>query len=55
MKKETKIIWSYSLEECEQLWQKYYMWNDWDVHKSLEVKWNWRKFKYMFTFTVIKK
>jgi len=49
-----KTIWSSDLDYCESVWQNVYMVDGRDIHKPLEVKWNWLKFDYQYTFTVIK-
>ena len=47
-------IWCSELQEAEDLWQKVYMLDDWDVEQPIEVKWNWKHFGYLYTFKVSK-
>jgi len=39
-----------TMEELEKIWQTELMGNGWDVHKPLDVRWNWYKFDYEYYF-----
>ena len=54
VRRSVLTIWCSDLQEAEDLWQKVYMPDDWDVDQPIEVKWNWKKFDYLYTFRVSK-
>ena len=39
-------IWANDLKEAKSLMQEVYFPNRWDSKECIEVKWNWKKFKY---------
>jgi hypothetical protein len=47
-------IWCSDLQEAEDLWQKVYLLDGWHVEQPLEVKWNWKRFDYLYAFRVSK-
>ena len=47
-------IWCSELQEAEELWQKVYMPDGWDIEQPIEVKWNWKMFDYLYMFKVSK-
>jgi hypothetical protein len=53
-KTDVRTIWCSDLQEAEDLWQKVYMPDGWVVDQAIEVKWNWRRFDYLYTFRVSK-
>lgn len=54
VRRSVLTIWCSELEEAEDLWQKVYMLDGWDVEQAIEVKWNWKHFDYLYTFKVSK-
>lgn len=54
VRRSVLTIWCSELEEAEDLWQKVYMLDGWDVEQPIEVKWNWKHFDYLYTFKVSK-
>jgi|LauGreDrversion4_2_1035121.scaffolds.fasta_scaffold3115215_1 hypothetical protein len=54
-KNHVLTIWCSDLQEAEDLWRKVYMLDGWDVKETISVKWNWKRFEYLFTFKVSKK
>jgi hypothetical protein len=54
VRRSVLIIWCSDLQEAEDLWQKVYMLDGWDVDQPIEVKWNWKRFDYLYTFRVSK-
>jgi hypothetical protein len=54
VRRSVLTIWCSDLQEAEDLWQKVYMLDGWDVDQPIEVKWNWKRFDYLYTFRVSK-
>lgn len=54
VKRNFVIIWCSDVQEAENLWEKVYMRDGWNVVQPLEVKWNWKKFNYLYAFRVSK-
>lgn len=54
VRRSVLTIWCSDLREAEDLWQNVYMLNGWDVDQPIEVKWNWKRFDYLYTFRVSK-
>ena len=53
MKKKI-TLWTDELPHMEMLWDKIYK-EFYDVEKTVDVKWNWKKFKYMYHSKLILK
>lgn len=53
MKKKI-TLWADEFQEMEMLWNKIYK-EFYNVEEIIDVKWNWRKFKYMYHSKLILK
>lgn len=53
MKKKI-TLWTDEIEDMENLWNEFYK-DFYDVEQTVDVKWNWKKFKYMFYSKLILK
>lgn len=40
-------LWTDEIEDMENLWNEFYK-DCYEVVKTIDVKWNWKKFKYMY-------
>ena len=54
VKRSFLTIWCSNLQEAEELWEKVYMIDGWNVEQPLAVKWNWKRFNHLYSFRVSK-
>jgi len=54
VRRSVLTIWCSDLQEGLDLWQKVYMLDGWDVVQPIEVRWNWKRFDYLYTFRMSK-